>query len=91
MKNRFANSNEAGFYDYLTSQRKYRESTVWDYIWRIRKIESMDTLVHKKLTHYIDDYETGVHQEINATCHNAYTCALKRLREYQDYLGITAA
>lgn len=81
-------STEASFYDYMLSQRHYKESTIWDYIRRIRKIESMDTLVCKDLAPYIATLETGAHYNMNATCHHAYSCALKRLKEYQDYKGI---
>ncbi len=88
MKKIFENQTEAGFYDYMMCHRGYRESTVLDYIRRIRKIESMDTLVSKNLDHYIADYMTGAKQNMNATCHNAYSCALKRLQEYQEYKSI---
>ena len=87
----FLNCTEAGFYDYMLSHRPYKESTVWDYIKRIRKIESMDTLICKDLVPYIVDFETGAHQNMNATCHNAYSCALKRLKEYQTYKGIVVS
>ena len=85
---KFLNCTEGGFYDYMLSHRPYRESTILDYIRRIRKIESMDTLVHKDLDPFIDDYENGAHRSINAASHNAYSCALKRLKEYQTYKGI---
>ena len=88
MKIKFINSTEAGFYDYMMSHRTYKESTVWDYINRIRKIEPMDTLINKNLAPFIEEYERGVHEDKNSTCHNAYSCALKRLREYQEYKGI---
>ena len=85
------NCTESGFYDYMLSHKHYRESTVLDYIKRIRKIESMDTLVCKDLEPYIADFETGTHKNMNATCHNAYSCALKRLKEYQTYKGIVVS
>ena len=88
MKSKFENRTEAGFYDYMMSRRDYKESTVWDYIKRIRKIESMDTLINKNLDPFIKDYEDGTHESMNSTCHNAYSCALKRLKEYQEYRGI---
>ena len=88
MKREFKNRTEAGFYDYMMSHRDYKESTVWDYITRIRRIGDMDTLISKNLDPYITDYETGAHQDMNATCHNAYSCSLKRLQEYQEYSGI---
>ena len=88
MKSKFENQTEAGFYDYMLSQRRYKESTVWDYIKRIRKIESMDTLINKSLDPFINDFEDGAHETMNSTCHNAYSCALKRLQEYQRYRGI---
>lgn len=88
MKSKFVNRTEAGFYDYMMSHRTYKESTVWDYIKRIRKIESMDTLMSKNLDPIIEEYECGAYENMNSTCHNAYSCALKRLREYQEYKGI---
>ena len=88
MKRNFDNHTEAGFYDYMMSHRDYKESTVWDYIKRLRKIESMDTLFSKNLDPYITDYEAGNHSDMNAICHNAFSCALKRLQEYQEYRGI---
>ena len=88
---KFLNSTEAGFYDYMLSHKHYKDSTVLDYIRRIRKIESMDTLVYKDLTLYIDDFETGTHRNMNAASHNAYSCALKRLKEYQTYKDIVVS
>ena len=88
MKNKFENRTEAGFYDYMLGQRRYKESTVWDYIKRIRKVEPMDTLINKNLGPFINDFENGAHETMNSTCHNAYSCALKRLQEYQKYRGI---
>lgn len=88
MKSKFVNRTEAGFYDYMMSHRHYKESTVLDYIKRIRKIESMDTLINKNLDPFIKDFETGTHENMNSTCHNAYSCALKHLQEYQEYRGI---
>ena len=88
MKKKFADNTERGFYDYMLSQRHYKESTVWDYIRRIRRIEAMDTLITKNLDLHIADYEQGAHKEKNKSCHNALSCAFKRLREYQQYMGI---
>ena len=88
MKRKFNNQTEAGFYDYMLSHRHYKESAVLHYIQRIRKIEPMDTLINKRLDPIIKDYENGAYQNMNATCHNAYSCALKRLKEYQEYKGI---
>ena len=84
----FLNCTEASFYDYTLSHKSYKESTVWDYIKRIRKIESMDTLVCKNLDPYINEFVNGTYHNMNATCHNAYSCALKRLKEYQSHKGI---
>ena len=83
MKRVFLNNTEAGFYDYTMAHGNYKESTVWHYIQRMRQIESMDTLVKKDLDVVIADYITGAHKEMNKTCHNAYSCALKRLQTYQ--------
>lgn len=88
MKRTFENRTEAGFYDYFLSSNKYKESAVWAYILRIRKIESMNTLVNKDLDPYIADYEHGMHKDLNSQNHNAYSCALKRLQEYQRTHGI---
>lgn len=90
MRTKFINHTEAGFYDYMMSHRNYKESTVMDYIRRIRKIESMDILINKNIDPYIKDFEKGSNETMNSTCHNAYSCALKRLQEYQDYRGIIA-
>ena len=86
MKIKFENSTEASFYDYLVGNRGYKQSTAMDYVRRIRRIESMDTLVKKNLDNVIDDYENGAHKMVNHSAHNAYSCALKRLREFQGTL-----
>ena len=88
MIRKFDNNTERAFYDYTLSTGKYKESTVWHYILRLRKIESMDTLVLNNLDPIIADYETGSQIEMNRSCHNAYSCALKRLQEYQEAKGI---
>ena len=88
MKREFQNRTEAGFYDYYLSRGKHKESTVWQYISKLRKIDSANTLITKNLDPYIADYETGANQVVNATCHNAYSCALKRLQDYQLSRGI---
>ena len=88
MNFKFASRTEAGFYDYMMSHRNYKESTVLHYIRRIRAIEPMETLIKKDLDPIIRDYEKGSQENMNSTCHNAYSCALKRLQEYQTVRGI---
>ncbi|MBO5715448.1 MAG: hypothetical protein J6S23_03530 [Clostridia bacterium] len=88
MKRIFNNHAETAFYDYLLSLNKYKESTVWQYILRIRQIESMDSLINKDLDNRIADFEHGFKKEINTAHHNAYSCALKRLQDYQRAHGI---
>ena len=88
MVRKFNNDTEGAFYDYTLSRMKYRESTVWHYILRLRKIESMDTLVYKNLDPFIADYTSGAHEVVNLKCHNAYSSALKRFQEFQEAKGI---
>lgn len=80
-------ATEAMFYDYLLT-RGYRRSTAKDYAHRIRKIGSIDALLHQDITPYIEEYTIGAHQEDNKRVHNAYSGALKRLQEMQRDKGI---
>ena len=73
---------EGMFYDYLLSHG-YARSTAKDYVYRLRKIESVDTLVSKDLTPYIEDYTIGAHENFDKDHHRAYSNALKRLQEMQ--------
>lgn len=90
MKKTFRNSAELGFYDYMMSQREYKESTVMHYILRLRQIEQLSVLLYKNLTPYIAAFESGADRMKNTTSHGAYSSALKRLAEYQAYKGIAA-
>ena len=75
-------ATESAFYDYLRG-RQYTHRTAYDYIGRLRKIESVDTLISKDLSSYIEDYTIGAHQEFDITNHHTYSNALKRLQEMQ--------
>ena len=87
----FQNQAEASFYDYMCSRRQHKKSTIWQYILRCRTIMSMDLLQNENLDPLISAYETGRYKDINATSHKAFSCALKRLREYQIHKGIVVA
>lgn len=87
MKKNFKNSVELGFYDYLLCQ-KYAERTAWHYITRCRKVESLNVLIRKNIDPYIAEFESGSCKSINEKCHGAYSCALKRFKEYQVSKGI---
>lgn len=78
---------EGMFYDYLLS-RGYAPGTAKDYVYRLRKIESADTLISKDLNPCIEDYEIGAHAAINQRTHKAYSNALKRLQEMQRDKGM---
>lgn len=73
---------ESAFYDYLRG-RGYTHRTAYDYVGRLRKIESADVLISKDLTPYIEDYTAGAHQDFDKINHHTYSNALKRLQEMQ--------
>ena len=75
-------TTEAAFYDYLRG-RGYTHRTAYDYVCRLRKIESADVLIAKDLSSYIEDYTIGAHENFDKTNHQTYSNALKRLQEMQ--------
>ena len=79
---KFENQTETAFYNYLT--KKFKESTAWDYIRRIRSIKRLDMLLNEKLDSYIAAYETGAFAKVNNTAHNAFSAALKHFRDFQQ-------
>lgn len=85
----FVNNTERGFFEFLMS-RGYAASSARDYIRRMRRIRPLDELIRENLDVRIADYETGSHEDMNNRVHHAYSCALKRLREYAERIGLIA-
>ena len=81
---KFKNDVEGRFFDFMLS-KGYARSTAAAYIRCLRRIKSMDVLMGENLDDYINDYEKGSNENLNKRSHNAYSCALKRFKEYVEY------
>ncbi len=84
---KFKNDTERAFYDYMLC-KGYKESAVWHYITRLRSISPLDMLVTENIDTYIYDYEKGSNMDKNKSSHNAYSSALKRLKDFMTDKGI---
>lgn len=80
---KFKNNIEADFFDYLLS-KGYAQRAATSYVRCLRRIKSVDVLIKENLADYITDYEKGANENLNKKAHNAYSCALKRFKEYVE-------
>lgn len=85
---KFNNRTEMGFYDYMGSHTSRKESTIWSYILRLRRVKSLDVLITEDIDSHIADYESGSMKTENERSHSAYSCALKHFKGYMIYKGI---